>query len=187
MVAWVPLVMAGMQLMSTFGQAKAAKQQEKAYEQYQENTKQAAWENYRYQTRAINNRLSEEAEASALEQQQIQIQNMQARATAQASAAGSGITGSTIDNLFKDYDRASAASNYVAARNLYFKGLQAQDQKDAAYIQAINAINTMQPYTGQTASSILLQGLGKTFSTYANAYQTDYKMNNWFGGDKVTN
>ena len=132
MVAWVPLIAAGLSLLSSIGGASSAKKQEKAYEDYKKKVKQAAWENYRYQTRAIKNRYNEEAEASAYQLQEIKNKNLQAKATAQASAAGSGVTGSTIDNLFNDYERADATSNFIASRNLYLKKLQSYDEMDAA-------------------------------------------------------
>ena len=155
--------------------------QKKAYEEYKEQTRLAAMEQYRYQTRAINNRLSEEAEATALQQEQYMIKNLQAQATAKASAASGGVTGTTIDNLFKDYDRATAASNYVAARNLHLKGLQAGDAKEAAYIQAMNTINLQQQYTGGSMFGSLLSGAGSAMSTWASGTNN---LMNLFGGSK---
>ena len=140
-------------------------------------------EQYRYQTRAINNRLAEEEEASDLQLEQNMIQNMQAQATAKASAAGSGITGSTIENLFKDYDRAAAASNYVASRNLHLKGLQAADEKEAAYIQAMNTINLQQQYTGGSMGLSLLSGIGTAMSSYSSGKVSQYQLQ-YYGGNK---
>lgn len=170
LIAAIPAVL---QLASSVMEGFSSNKQKKAYAEYQEKTRQAAMEQYRYQTKAINNRLAEEEEASDLQLEQTIIQNMQAKATAQASAAGSGITGSTIDNLFKDYDRANAASNYVAARNLHLRGLQAVDEKEAAYIQAMNTINLQQQYTGGSSMGLsLLSGIGNAMSTYASGKNT---------------
>lgn len=169
-----PALLAAIPAVMTFASSAiegfSAKKQKKAYAEYQEKTRQAAMEQYRYQTRAINNRFAEEEEASDLQLEQNMIQNMQAKATAQASAAGSGVTGSTIDNLFHDYDRASAASNYVAARNLHLKGLQAADEKEAAYIQAMNTINLQQQYTGGSMGLSLLSGFGNALSVGVQNY-----------------
>lgn len=164
LIAAIPAIL---QLASSAMEGFSSDKQKKAYAEYQEKTRQAAMEQYRYQTRAINNRLAEEEEASDLQLEQNMIQNLQAKATAQASAASSGITGSTIDNLFKEYDRANALSNYVASRNLHLKGLQAADEKDAAYIQAMNTINLQQQYTGSSMGLSLLSGIGSAASTYA--------------------
>jgi hypothetical protein len=172
-IAAIPAVM---QLASSVMDGFSNKKQEKAYKQYQEKTRKAAMEQYRYQTRAINNRLAEEEEASDLQLEQTMIQNMQAKATAQASAAGNGVTGSTIENLFHDYDRASAANEYVAARNLHLKGLQAVDEKEAAYIQAMNTINLQQQYTGGSLWSSLLGGAGASMSTYASGQVTQAQL-----------
>ena len=169
LIAAIPAIL---QLASSAMEGFSSNKQKKAYAEYQEKTRQAAMEQYRYQTRAINNRLAEEEEASDLQLEQNMIQNLQAKATAQASAASSGITGSTIDNLFKEYDRANALSNYVASRNLHLKGLQAADEKDAAYIQAMNTINLQQQYTGSSMGLSLLSGIGSAASTYTNNLYT---------------
>ena len=177
-IAAIPAVL---QLASSVMEGFSNKKQEKAYKEYQEKTRQAAMEQYRYSTRVINNRLAEEEEASDLKLEQNYIQNLQAKATAQASAAGGGITGSTIDNLFKEYDRANAASNYVASRNLYLKGLQGEDEKEAAYIQAMNTINLQQQYTGGDMFSALLGGAGSAMTTWASSQNN---LMNLFGGSK---
>ena len=167
------LIYAGVMAASAIGNSLSAKKQEKAYKEYQAKQQAAAWENYRYQRRAIHNRYAEEVESAQYQQQQIIIQNLKAQATAKTSAASMGITGSTIDNLFKDYDRATAASNYVASRNLYLKKLQSWDEMDAAYIQAKNVNNNIQPYTGANWFSVLLNGAGTAMSAYAGA---DYQQ-----------
>ena len=179
-IAAIPAVL---QLASSVVEGFSNKKQEKAYKEYQEKTRQAAMQQYRYQTRAINNRLAEEEEASDLQLEQTMIKNLQAKATASASAAGSGVTGSTIENLFKDYDRANAASNYVASRNLHLKGLQAADEKEAAYIQAMNTINLQQQYTGGTMGLSLLGGIGTAMSTYSSGKVTQYQLQ-YYGGGK---
>lgn len=179
-IAAIPAVL---QLASSTIEGFSSNKQKKAYAEYQEKTRQAAMEQYRYQTRAINNRLAEEEEASDLQLEQNMIQNMQAQATAKASAAGSGITGSTIENLFKDYDRAAAASNYVASRNLHLKGLQAVDEKEAAYIQAMNTINLQQQYTGGSMGLSLLSGIGTAMSSYSSGKASQYQLQ-YYGGNK---
>lgn len=150
----------------------ADKSASKAYKQYQQLSTQSTVDNFKQQNRQINNRYSEEQEAMALELQQMQIQNMQAKATAQASAASSGAYGSTIEGLFRGYDRANAVNNYIAEKNLRMKGLQYSDEIDGLRAQAISAINLQQPYTSQ-GSNILLGGLGNILTSYA---QHDYRQ-----------
>ena len=178
LIAAIPAVL---QLASSAIEGFSSEKQKKAHAEYQEKTRIAAMEQYRYQTRAINNRLAEEEEASDLQLEQTMIKNLQAKATASASAAGGGITGSTIDNLFKEYDRANAASNYVASRNLHLKGLQAVDEKEAAYIQAMNTINLQQQYTGGSMWASLLGGAGTAMSTYTSGQVTQSQLK-FYGG-----
>lgn len=171
MVAWIPLIYAGLSLLSAYGSMSSSKKEKKAMEEYQQKQREAAWENYRYQTRALHNRYYEEKEAASYELHNNYIKNLEAKATAKTSAAGGGVSGSTIDNLFKDYDRAIAGSQYIAKRNLHLKGLQYSDNLDSARIEAMNVINNIQPYTGASQTSLLLAGIGNAFSSYASGYR----------------
>lgn len=146
----------------------SSKKEQAAYSNYQAQSTQATLTNYIQQVKAINNRYAEEQEASALEKQQISIENMQAKATAQASAASGGVEGSTIENLFRGYDRATAINNYISARNLQVKGLQYTDELESMRYKAISAINIQQQYTGASTASTLLSGVGGLFTSYAN-------------------
>lgn len=165
---------AAMAIGSAAMNAYSSDKEKEAYEEYQAQVREAAIENYQYQLKSIHNQLAEEQTAASVQQQQVMIQNAQAKATAQASAAGSGVTGTTLDNMFKDYDRATASSNYIASRNLTNKGLQAEDEADAAYISALNTINGVQDYSSSTNwSSALLSGVGTALQTYS-YYQGSY-------------
>ena len=157
----------GLQVGSSLLSALGAKKQEQAYVDYQRKSAQAALNNYIYQSRALNNRYIEEEQASAFEQQDIMIQNMQAKATAQASAASMGMEGGSLDDLYRDYDRATAASNYIAAKNLHYKKLQKQDELESLRIQALNSINLQQQYNGGSFGMALLGGIGTALSGYA--------------------
>lgn len=146
----------------------SANQQAKAYSNYQTLTSQAALNNYIQQSKQINLRYAQEQEANSEEKQQIRIENMKAKATAQASAATSGIEGLSIDNLFAGYDRATAVSDYTHARNLQMLGLEYNNQLDTYRNQALSSIYSMQPYSGASAGSTLLSGIGGLMTTYAN-------------------
>lgn len=152
----------------------SAGQQSKAYANYQSLQSQAALTNYIQQSKQLNLRYAQEQEASSEEKQQIQIENMKAKATAQASAASSGVEGLTIDNLFAGYDRATAVSNYTHAKNLDMLGLEYNNQLDTYRNQALSTIYSMQSYTGASAGSTLLSGIGGLLTTYSqNKYQQD--------------
>lgn len=155
-----------------------------SYSKYQALTTQATLTNYIQQTKAINNRYAEEQEATSAQKQQIYIQNLQAQATAEASAAGSGVTGSTIDTLFKGYDRATAVSNYTAARNLQLKGLQYSDELAGLKAQAISAINLEQPYIANS-SSTLIGGLGGLLTGFSNMQLRQEQLDFYKRGSKV--
>lgn len=157
----------GLQGIGMIGNAYAQKQQTQAYSSYQQLQTQAALNNYIQQSKQLNLRYTQEQEADAEEREQIRIENMKTKATAQASAASSGVEGITIDNLFAGYERATAVSNYTHARNLQMLGLEYNNQLDAYRVQAINAINTQQQYTGASTASTLLSGVGGLFSSYA--------------------
>ncbi len=156
----------GLQGAGIIGKFLSDKQTASAYSEYQALQTQSTLTNYLQQTRAINTRYSQEQEASGLEAQQLYLQNLKAKATAQASAATSGIEGSTIENLFRGYDRATAISNYVSARNLHMQGLQYNEELESLRTQAISSINMQQRYTS-TGASTLLSGIGGLMSSYA--------------------
>ena len=158
----------GIGAIGTLANTFAAKQQSSAYANYQTLQTQAALNNYIQQSKQINLRYTQEQEANAEERQQIQIENMKTKATAQASAATSGIEGLSIDNLFAGYDRATAVSDYTHARNLQMLGLEYNNQLDTYRNQALSSIYSMQPYTGASAGSTLLSGIGGLMTTYSN-------------------
>lgn len=174
----------GIQGIGVLGNYIASKKEQTAYAEYQTLQTQATLTNYIQQVKSINNRYAEEQQATALEKQEIHIQNMKAKATAQASAASIGIEGITIDNLFKGYDRDSAVSDYVAAKNLEMKGLQYTDELEGMRVKAINAINLQQQYTGNPAST-LIGGVGSLFTSYAN-YQSAKLRDDYYRGQKST-
>lgn len=156
----------GMQAAGAVGGYISSKKEATAYSKYQSLQTQAALTNYIQQSKSINNRYAEEQEASARESQEIAIQNLKAKATAQASAASSGVEGSSIEMLFRDYDRAAAVSNYTAARNLQMKGLQYTNELDGLRVQAINTINGLTQYS-DTSASTLLGGIGGLLTSYS--------------------
>ena len=158
----------GIGAIGTIANTFAANSQANAYANYQKLQSQAALNNYIQQSKQINLRYSQEQEANAEEKEQIRIENLKAKATAQASAATSGIEGLSIDNLFAGYDRATAVSNYTHARNLQMLGLEYNNQLDTYRMQALSSIYSIQPYSGVSAGSTLLSGIGGLMTTYAN-------------------
>ena len=161
----------GLQGIGMLSSYNAAKQEKAAYAEYQALSTQATLDNFIQQTRAINNRYIEESQATTAQKQEIYLQNLQAKASAQASAASSGIEGISLDNLFRGYDRATAVSNYTAAKNLQMKGLQYNDELDSLRVQAINSINLQQQYSGVSPASTLISGVGGLLTSYSREYK----------------
>ncbi len=156
----------------------AASKEAKAYANYQSLQTQSALSNFIQQTQAMNTRYAQEQEATTNHTQEIYIENLQRKATAQASAASSGIAGLSLENLFQGYDRATAVSNYTAARNLQMKGLQYSNELEGLRVQAINAINLQQQYTS-TSSSSLIGGIGGLLSDYSKTQKSNAQFNFW--------
>lgn len=156
----------------------ASNKEAKAYANYQTLQNQSALNNFIQQTRTLNTRYAQEQDAAANQTQEIYIQNLQRQAIAQASVASSGITGSSLETLFLGYDRATAVSNYTAARNLQMKGLQYSNELEGLRVQAINAINLQQQYTSSSSSS-LIGGIGGLLSTYSNTQKNNAQFNFW--------
>lgn len=167
----------GIGAIGAISNTMAARQQAQSYATYQGLQSQAALNNYIQQSKQLNLRYAQEQEANAEEKQQIQIENMKAKATAQASAASSGIEGLSIDNLFAGYDRATAVSNYTHARNLEMLGLEYSNQLDSYRNQALSTIYSMQGYTGASAGSTLLSGIGGLMTAYSSNKMQQMQMN----------
>ena len=163
----------------------AANKESKAYANYQSLQTQSALNNFIQQTQAMNTRYAQEQEAAANHTQEIYIENLQRKATAQASAASSGIAGLSLDSLFQGYDRATAVSNYTAARNLQMKGLQYSNELEGLRVQAINAINLQQQYTS-TSSSSLIGGIGGLLSDYSKTQRSNAQFNFWSKSNRYT-
>ena len=157
----------GLQGAGVISNYLADKQTSEAYSTYHALQTQSTLQNYMAQTRAINTRYAQEQEAAGLDAQQIYIQNLQAKATAQASAASSGVEGISLDNLYRGYDRATAISDYVSARNLHWKGLQYSEELESLRTQAISSINMQQMTEPSKGASILISGLGTMLSNYS--------------------
>lgn len=144
----------GISLANTTAQSIQDISTNKMNAKYATNTARAASDNFILQTRQMNNRYAEEQAASSMEQQEVYIQNLQRQAISEASAASNGVSGISIDNLFKGYDRATAVGNYTSARNLKMKGLQMNDELLSLKNKALSSINaTYNDYNAKTAST----------------------------------
>lgn len=162
-------IMAAGSIASTLFGASSARKAAKAQANLQIAQIKYALQNFSQQANANNTKYSQEQEAAYEQAQQIYLENLKAKSTAQTSSAGSGVAGNSIENLFKNYDRATALSNFITERNLRNLGWQYDSNYEALRANAINSIYGLQGYTGQSASSIISQGifdLGKLALSY---------------------
>ena len=157
----------GLQGVSTIFSALGARSQERAYANAQIANINSAVDNFRTNVNLNNTRFSQEQESAQEQAQQVYLQNLQQKATAQTSAAGSGVSGISIDNLFRGYDRTTALSNFISERNLRNMGMQYDENYEGLRTQAINSIYGTQSYTGANAGSTLLSGFGNILSSTA--------------------
>ena len=159
----------------------SSKQEVNAYSEYQTLQTQATLRNYIQQTQSMNTRYAQEQEATANQKQSIYLENLQRQASAEASAATSGVSGLSLDTLFQGYNRATAVSNYTAARNLQMKGLQYSNELEGLRTQAISAINLQQQYVSNSSSS-LIGGFGGLLSDYAKTQKSNAQFSFWNKG-----
>lgn len=166
MCSTIGLGIAGLatQALGTASSVYGSVQSAKAYTNYVQNQTEATLDNYRYQSKALNNAYSEETEQANQQNHQAYLSNLQSKAAAQASAASSGVEGSSLDSLFAGYDRASAISNYLTERNLRNKGLQYNDNLDSLRTSALSSLYGLSGYTN-TMASTLLSGVGSLLSS----------------------
>lgn len=157
----------GLQGVSTIFSAFGARQQEKAYANAQIASINSALSNFRTNVNLNNTRFSQEQESAQEQGQAIYLENLKQKATAQASAAGSGVAGTSIDNLFRGYDRTTALSNFISERNLRNMGLQYDENYEGLRTNALNSIYGIPQYTGASAGSTLLSGFGNILTSTA--------------------
>lgn len=165
-MGWVAVAGLGLQALGAIGSIVSDRQAAADNAQYKALQTQSTLTNYIQQLNAVHTRISQEQSATALQKQQLAIQNMKARATAQASAASAGVSGSTLDNLFQGYDRATAVNNYIASKNLHFKELQSYQEMMGYRAAALSSIYNQTTYTSNGIGSVL-SGFGGLFSSYS--------------------
>ena len=165
-MGWVAAAGLGLQALGAIGSIVSDRQAAADNAQYRALQTQSTLTNYIQQLNAVHTRISQEQSATALQKQQLAIQNMKARATAQASAASAGVSGSTLDNLFQGYDRATAVNNYIASKNLHFKELQSYQEMMGYRAAALSSIYNQTTYTSNGIGSVL-SGFGGLFSSYS--------------------
>lgn len=165
-MGWVAAAGLGLQALGAIGSIVSDRQAANDNAQYKALQTQSTLTNYIQQLNAVHTRISQEQSATALQKQQLAIQNMKARATAQASAASAGVSGSTLDNLFQGYDRATAVNNYIASKNLHFKELQSYQEMMGYRAAALSSIYNQTTYTSNGIGSVL-SGFGGLFSSYS--------------------
>lgn len=165
-MGWVAAAGLGLQALGAINSFTANKQAVSDNAQYRALQTQSTLSNYIQSLNAIQSRYAQEQEASVIQKQQMAIQNMRAKATAQASAAGAGVEGSTIDNLFQGYDRATAINNYIASKDLHYKSLQTYQEMLGFRASALSSIYNQTQYA-DTGVGTVLSGVGGLLSGYA--------------------
>ena len=165
-MGWIAAAGLGLQALGAIGSIASDRQAANDNAQYRALQTQSTLTNYIQQLNAVHTRVNQEQQATVLQKQQLAIENMKARATAQASAAASGVTGSTLDNLFQGYDRATAVNNYIASKNLHFKELQSYQEMMSYRASALSSIYNQTSYTSNGVGSVL-SGFGGLLSSYS--------------------
>lgn len=162
-----------LQAAGMLSQYKATKDNNNQNRAYQLNSIDSILSNYAQQTKTLKNRYNEEIASTAKELEDAQLENMRNKATAQASAASSGVQGGSLDLLFRDYDRAAATNNYVAATNINNMTGQYADELDNLRYRAISSLYGIQDNSKSTGS-LLLSGAGGLLSEYSRMKRNDW-------------
>ena len=165
-MGWIAAAGLGLQALGAIGSIASDRQAANDNAQYRALQTQSTLTNYIQQLNAVHTRVNQEQQATVLQKQQLAIENMKARATAHASAASNGVEGSTLDNLFQGYDRATAVNNYIASKNLHFKELQSYQEMMGYRASALSSIYNQTTYTSNGVGSVL-SGFGGLLSSYS--------------------
>ena len=147
----------------------SAREQEKDFTNYQSKQLNSTLADFANNINQTNTRYAQEIEAAQQQQQQVYLENLKQQATAQTSATGMGVAGSTLDNLFRDYDRATAISDYITEKNLRYQGLQYNQDFVGLRNRALSSVNQASYYTGAKSKTAMLMGLGGIISASGQA------------------
>ena len=170
----------GLQGAGMVGSSIAGMIEDRTNREYSNYRNQLINSNYARQTQQLNNSYAQEQLTNASQRQQAILRNMQLRASAQAKMASLGISGNTIDNLYRGYDRAMAMNDYLSARDLEMKGLAYNDKLgDLGYAR----LNTFNQYSYQQkrnyqnrVSSTLFKGIRGLSDSMLNLYKANERM-----------
>ena len=150
--------------------------EDRQYNDYQKYKNQAAWEDYIRGSRTLNNAYSQEQLSNAIQKQQAYLQSMQQKASAQAHGTSLGVTGNSIDNLYRGYDRIAAYNNYLSQRDLQMKGLEYNDRLiNSLQYSTLNSLNEnrynyhVQNKTFQTGMNIMPNFMSTVKQYYGNS------------------
>lgn len=141
--------------------------QNKANYEYQKARNSLIIANYERQARDANNSYAEAQRVNSIKKQQNYLQNLQAKSTLLAGKASSGVNGTSLDNLYRGYDRATAVNNYLYAKDLYNKGLSNNDRLSTLRASAVNSLTDLSKYRYSGASA-LLNGASDLFGGWGN-------------------
>lgn len=105
-----------------------------------------AQESYLRQVQQLNLRQTQEDEKASQEIQQTQIEAAQARARTRVAAGEAGISGLSVDSLFRDFYMQEDIFKESVRRNREFGRLQSQEDAKGFRAQAEGRIASIRPY-----------------------------------------
>lgn len=167
------LAQLGGSVMKMTAQSKKAKQDKAFYLQQKAANETAIKKDYYNNVSQVLLRQQQEQEAAGVKSQQAYIKNIEAKATAKASALENGVSGNSIESLYRGYDRAIAQNDYYSARNLQMMGMQTEQSLASLKANMESAINTNQPFN---PASITQTNTGANLLTAFNSLATGYSQ-----------
>jgi hypothetical protein len=165
----------GSSVLGFTSQAKQAKKQQAAQDDYMRQLTQQSWANFATQSNSLELQQDQQIEAQNMQNQQSAIKNLESKSTAEASALENGVSGNSIDSLLRGYDRSIAINDYISGKNIQMLGYQTDQSIKSLRVQAQNTINNGQnslpAINTPSVGAALLQGLSSAVTGAAQGYE----------------
>lgn len=117
-------------------QSQAAEDQAKYQNEMYSETAKSAIGNYYGQVRQSQFADQQNVAATGIQAEQNRIAALQARSSARVAAGESGVSGTSVDQLMLDYNRAEAGNMSNLQTNLYWQRAQQGEELKAAQAEA---------------------------------------------------
>lgn len=145
----------------------AASQQANEQNAYYERNRQASLAAMRDRYASINNNTLQEREAASMELFEKNREALLQRAQAMTAAGEAGVTGLSVNALYRDQAGQQARRVASIMTNYNIKKQRNEDEAIATYHNTIGRINSVRQAASPSAAGFILQGIGGALGAFS--------------------